>query len=139
MVSRVLVPTDGSEMAERALRYALEVHSGADITVLHVVGEPSPMLARATGLALADDVEEAAEEHAEAVLDRATAIAAEYDAEIDTAVRMGHPAKAIVESAPQYDVVVLGSHGGDIADNLFIGNVAKRVFRRSPVPVTTVR
>lgn len=43
MLSRILVPMDDSEMAERALEYALENFSGAEIIVLHVVGEPSPM------------------------------------------------------------------------------------------------
>jgi len=55
MISRILVPMDDSEMAQRALRYALENHSDADITVLHVVGGPSLMGGEATGLALDDD------------------------------------------------------------------------------------
>lgn len=139
MVSRVLVPVDGSEMALRALRYALEVHSQAEITALHVVGEPSPMLGEAMGLAIADDMREAARAEAAEILEEAEAIAAEYDAEIGTMVEMGHPAKAIVDVAEEYDLVVIGSHGGSLADRLFIGNVADRVFRRSPVPVTTVR
>lgn len=139
MTFRVLVPTDGSEMAERALRYALRAHSDAEITVLHVVGEPSPMLGEAAGLAIAEDIQEAAREQADEVLKGAEAVAAEFDTEIETVVEMGHPARAILEEAEDYDLVVIGSHGGSIADRLFIGNVAERVFRRSPVPVTTVR
>lgn len=139
MVSRVLVPMDDSEMAERALRYALETHPDAEITVVHVVGEPSGMLGEATKLALADDVEAAAEEHARDVLGRAKEVAAEYDIEVDTTVEMGHPARAIVNRAEDFDTIVIGSHGGSLADRLFIGNVAGSVFRRSPVPVTVVR
>lgn len=139
MAFRVLVPIDGSEMAERALRYALETHPDAEITVLHVVGEPSPMFGGATGIAVADDIQEAAREQAETVLDEAEAVAAEFDAEIETVVEMGHPSRAILEEAEDYDLLVIGSHGGSIADRLFIGNVAERVFRRSPIPVTTVR
>jgi len=45
---------DESEMAERALRFALEAHPDAEIIVLHVVGQPSSMMG-AAGLALADD------------------------------------------------------------------------------------
>ena len=37
------------------------------------------------------------------------------------------------------DAVVLGSHGGNLQSRLFVGNVAERVFKRSPVPVTVVR
>lgn len=139
MISRVLVPMDDSEMSERALEYALEAHSGAEITVLHVVGEPSPMMGKAVGLAFEDDIEQAAEEHASEILQRARDIAEQYDTEISTDVAWGNPAKAIVNRAENFDTVVIGSHGGTIAERLFVGNVAERVFRRSPVPVTIVR
>lgn len=139
MIERVLVPMDESDLAEKALRYALEAHPDAEITVLHVVGQPSPMMGPATRLALEDDFEAAAEEHAEKLFDRAREIANEYDAEIDTQVTAGHPAKQIVERAGTFDTVVIGSHGGTIVDRLFVGNITETVFRRCPVPVTVVR
>lgn len=139
MIGRVLVPMDDSELAERALGYALESHPDAEITVLHVVGEPSPMMGKATGLALEEDIERAGERHAEGVFDRASALAAEYDIRILTETRHGSPAKAIVERAEGFDTGIVGSHGGSMVDRLFVGNVAEEVFRRSPVPVTVVR
>ncbi|MEF8819516.1 MAG: universal stress protein, partial [Haloferacaceae archaeon] len=96
MISRLLVPMDSSEMAKRALEYALENHPEADITVLHVEGGPSLMGGAATALALEDDPEEAAEEHSKAVFEDARELAAEYDIEITTEVQMGHPARAIL-------------------------------------------
>ncbi|MDG5821800.1 universal stress protein [Natronococcus sp. A-GB7] len=139
MLSRVLVPMDDSEMAAQALKYALEAHPDAEITVLHVAGGPSSMWGGASGLALADDLEEASQEHAQDVFDRAHEIAAEYDAEIDTEVQLGHPVRAILKQADDYETVVIGSHGGTVAERLFVGNVAQKIFRRSPVPVTVVR
>ena len=139
MIDRVLVAMDDSELGERALEYAIEAFPDAEITVIHVVGEPSGMLGEAAGIALADDIEEAAEERAEAVFDRAREIADEHAVEIDTTVEMGRPARAIVRRAEAFDTVVVGSHGGSLADRLFVGDVAKTVFRRSPVPVTVVR
>jgi nucleotide-binding universal stress UspA family protein len=139
MLSRLLVPIDDSEMARRALEYALENHPDAEITVLHVVGEPSSMWGTATGLALQDDPEAAAEERAESVFDRAHELAAEHEAEIDTEVQLGDPTRAILNRAGDFDTVVLGSHSGTLADRLFVGNVAQKVVRRSPVPVTVVR
>jgi nucleotide-binding universal stress UspA family protein len=139
MISKILVPMDDSEMAQRALEYALENHPDAEITVLHVTGGPSVMGGAATGLALADDIEAAAEEHAKEVFDRARELAAERDIEIDTDVRLGHPARAILNRANGFDAVVIGSHGGSMSDRLFVGNVAQKVFRRSPVPVIVVR
>ncbi|MDY6819714.1 MAG: universal stress protein [Halobacteriales archaeon] len=139
MLSRVLVAMDGSEVAEKALKYSLENHPDADITVLTVVGEPSAMFGKATAIALAERPDEAMQEHAKLVLDRAREIAAEYDAEITTEVKAGHPARVILGRADDFDTIVVGSHGGSLADRVFVGNVAEKVFRRSPVPVTVVR
>ncbi|MFW5964723.1 MAG: universal stress protein [Natronomonas sp.] len=139
MISRVLVPMDDSELAERALRYALSVHEDAEITVLHVVGGPSSMLSGATALALEDDVEEVAKEQANAVFERAREIAADYDATIDTIIEMGSPASSIVGQAEEFDAVVIGSHGSSLADRLIVGNVTQKVFNHCPVPVTIIR
>lgn len=124
-------------MAEHALEHALKMYPDAEITVLHVVGEPSAMMGKATSLALADNVEEAAEEHAAVIFDRAREIAG--DREITTDVAWGSPSKVIVNRAREFDAVVIGSHGGSLADRLLVGNVAQRVFRHSPAPVTVVR
>ncbi|MEF8757130.1 MAG: universal stress protein [Halobacteriales archaeon] len=139
MIERVLVPTDGSEMADRALEYALEVHGDADITVLFVAGEPSPMMWKALSVAMDEEIGEAAQELAKEIFEDAQELAADYDVELDTAVAMGSPAQQIVEHAEDFDAVVIGSHSGDLQSRLFVGNVAERVFKRSPVPVTVVR
>lgn len=139
MISRVLVPMDGSEMAERALEYALEAHPDAETTVLCVVGEPSAMMGQAVGIALSDDVKKAAEERADDVLEAAREIAVEHGREIATEVAVGHPSRAILNRAEAFDTVVIGTHSGSLSDRLLVGNVAETIFRRSPVPVTVVR
>ncbi|MGM0448864.1 MAG: universal stress protein [Methanobacteriota archaeon] len=139
MIERVLVAMDGSDLSERALRYALDGHPDAEITVLHVVGGASPMMGQATGVALSDTGDGGIPEAAEPVLERAHEIAAEYDAALETIVEVGRPARQIIDHAETFDVVVLGTHSGSLADRLFVGNVAKTVFQRSPVPVTVVR
>ena len=139
MISRVLVPMDESEMAERALRFALEAHPDAEIVVLHVVGQPSSMMGSAAGLALADDTEEAAAEQASDLLEHARNIAVERGVEIDTEVMAGHPARSVVEASEEFDVVVIGSHSGSLADRLLVGNIAEKIVRGSAAPVTVVR
>lgn len=139
MVSQILVAMDDSEMAAEALRYALELETDGDVTVMTVVGGPSFMMGESTGIALADDPQTKAEEVAEPVVERAKRIAAEHDVDIETVVRVGHPAREIVNAAEAFDTVVIGSHGGSLADRLVVGNVAETVFKRSPVPVIAVR
>jgi nucleotide-binding universal stress UspA family protein len=139
MITRVLVAMDGSEVSERALQYALEVHDDAEVTVLYVAGEPSSMMGEAAGIALAEDLSDEAREQAEAVADRAREIASEYDATVDVEVAMGRPGKRIVERADGVDTVIVGTHDGSLVDRLLVGNVAQTVFKSSPVSVTVVR
>jgi nucleotide-binding universal stress UspA family protein len=139
MISSVLVPMDDSEMAESALEYALSAFPEADVTVIHVVGEPSGMMGKAVGLSLSEDFEADAQELAEPVLDRADKIAGEHDREIEKTIKAGDPIRSILNQADDYDTVVIGTHGGSLADRLFVGDVAAKIFRRSPVPVVSVR
>ena len=142
MTSRILVPMDDSEHAGQALEYALDNFPDADVSVLHVVGVPSPMMGEATGLALADDLEEAAAQRAEPVFERARKIATEREREIRTVVGIGHPARNIIDRAENYDTIVLGAHGADwsrATRRFLVGNVAETVSKRAPVPVIIVR
>ncbi len=142
MLSRVLVPMDDSEHAGDALEYALENFPEAEITVVHVVGVPSPMMGETTALALADDIGEAAAERAEPVFERARKRAAAYDRELETVVEIGHPARKILDRAEDYDTIVLGAHGADwdrAARQFLVGNVAETVSKRARIPVVVVR
>lgn len=139
MVSSVLVPMDGSELAARALTYALEIHPDATVTVLHVLGGGSPMMGEATSVALEEGTQGVGNEQSAAVFDRARQIADVHGATVETAVDYGDPADVIVEHASEFDAVVLGSHSGSLVRRLFVGNTAASVVRSSPVPVTTVR
>jgi len=133
---------DDSTMAERALEYAIEMYVEPEITVLHVVGGATMMMGDAVSLALEDDMGAAAQERATPVFERAQSLADNHGVDIDTVVGIGDPARAIIKRADDHDTVVMGSHGKhseDIARGFLIGNVAQKVFRRSPVPVTTVR
>jgi len=90
MISRILVPMDDSEMAEQALTYALDNHPEANITVLHAVGGPTIMMGQAVGLALEENLDEAAAERAEPVFERGREVAADRDRQINTVVEIGH-------------------------------------------------
>ncbi|RKD93381.1 universal stress protein [Halopiger aswanensis] len=142
MLSRILVPMDDSEHASHALEYALDNHPEAEITVLHVVGVPSMMMGEAVSLALDDNINEAAADHAEPVFERAREIANERDREIDTSIGIGHPARDILDRAEDYDTIVLGAHGEDwnrATRRFLVGNITETVSKRAPIPVIIVR
>ena len=139
MIDRVLVPMDESEMAGKALEYALEVHDGAEITVLYVAGQPSAMMGQAVRMALETDLSDAANEAAKAVFEDAREMAADYDVTLQTEVTLGSPAAQIIEHAGDHDAVVMGSHSSNLRETLFTGNIAEKVSTGAPVPVTLVR
>jgi nucleotide-binding universal stress UspA family protein len=47
----------------------------------------------------------------------------------------------IVKTATEgeFDLVVLGTHGHSMIDDLLLGSVARGVVKKSPMPVLTVR
>ncbi|RKD97927.1 universal stress protein [Halopiger aswanensis] len=141
MATRVLVPMDGSEPAEAALEYVLEMHPEADITVLHVIELEGTTLTVDDGLGFDDEVQRGMEEQAEAVFDRAQELAEEaaHEGDLETTTGIGDPTRSIIDAAADADLVVIGSHGRHGAARLLLGSVAETVARRSPVPVTIVR
>ncbi|MDL5361247.1 universal stress protein [Halalkalicoccus sp. NIPERK01] len=144
MVEHVLVPIDDSKRSTKALEFALGEYPGAEITALHVMDPSDDAIYTGGELSVPLDVEEVREQHkrrAETLLEEAREVASDHGVEIDTATRVGKPARAIVEYAEEQDVdhVVLGSHGRSGASRILLGSVAERVARRAPVPVTIVR
>lgn len=138
---RVLVPYDGSEQAEAALEYAREIHDGDEIVLLYVLDYVEAGYRAAPEAALAGYWEEwydEAEASGEELLAEASAA---FDADVETNVVAGSPARAIVEFVDDgsIDAVVIGSHGREGLSRILLGSVAETVVRRSPVPVTVVR
>jgi nucleotide-binding universal stress UspA family protein len=146
-MTTVLVPVDGSPMADRALERALADYPDADLRLLNVID-----FAEATyGLPLGGGTgnylnawEESARDEAETLLEEARATAADhesFDGTVETAVETGPPARTIVEYADRCDAdyVVTGSHGRSGASRVLLGSVAESVVRRAPCPVLVVR
>lgn len=141
MAKRILVGMDDSEHAEDALQYVFENFPDTEVSVIHVLGVPSPMMGEATTLALADDLDAAAAERAEPVFERAQGVAADHDRAIETIVGIGHPARNIIDRADAFDTIVVGAHGADwsrATRRFLVGNVAETVAKRAPVPVVVV-
>jgi nucleotide-binding universal stress UspA family protein len=139
--SHVLVPFDGSPLADEALREALELFE-CRLTVLNVVTPLDAGMSESGILEPGEDRREEARERAERVVERAKTQASDVDRTIEAAVETGDPAETILEYVDDHDVdhVVMGGHGGergDIARRL-LGTVATSVVGESPVTVTVV-
>ncbi len=140
MTTKVLVPYDGSEQAEEALRHALRTHDDAEVVVLHIidpVGKGGKKGAKATWWNM---WYEDREKQAEATLEEAREIAEEEGHEITTEIRTGKPSKKIIEYAEEevVDAIIMGRQGETGLSRVLLGSSADKVARHSDVPVTLV-
>ncbi len=140
--SHVLVPLDGSPLAEAALEEALERYD-TRITVLNVVTPLDAPMIEGGMLEPGEERRETANERAERLVGRAAERAEEVGRRVETVVRTGDPAETILEYIEEHDVdyVVMGGHGGQqrpLARRL-LGTVATSVVGEASVTVTVVR
>mgnify|MGYP000082529718 CR=1 FL=1 len=142
MFDTVVIATDGSASAERAVSAALDLGGRFDATVhaLYVVdaGEiaGSPETVR-------EEFEQALATTGGKALTfvRETAEAETAEDAVVTAVREGDPAREICQYAREIDadVIATGTRGRHGEHGYLLGSVAEGVVRRSDVPVLTVR
>ena len=140
--THVLVPLDGSPLADEALTHALDTFDSR-VTVLNVV-TPLDSAMSEGGVLERDDERRA---HARAAADQIVATAKrrarEMGREVETVVETGDPADMILEFVAAHDVehVVMGGHGGtgEGLGSRLLGTVATRVVGEAPVTVTVVR
>jgi nucleotide-binding universal stress UspA family protein len=138
---RVLVPLDGSAIAEGALSFIRQVAGplDLDVTLLCVV-VPSPPGVVEGGPVIVDDAAQL-QAKAEAYL---APLAAELRAggvRVATEVRRGDPVIEILAGAREMraDLIAMTTHGRTGFGRLLLGSVAEAVLRQSGVPVILMR
>lgn len=140
MYEQILVPTDGSDGAKRALEHALAIADSFDASIhtLHVV--------RAQGISDALDEDEYADvldrldEAGRDAVETVESRAAEAGHEVETTVTRGVPATEIEGYAAEndVDVIVMATAGRTGSAREMLGSVTEAVIRSSSVPVLTV-
>jgi len=139
MFRKFVVPLDGSELAERALPYAVRLARAGQgrITLVRVALAPPSMNVDGTGWER--DQREAIDE-AEHYLGAMAEKLAEQ-APVETVVPYGRPAAQILDQVRQLDAdgVVMATHGRTGLAHLLYGSVAETVLAESGVPVLLVR
>lgn len=140
--THVLVPLDGSPLADEALTQALAIFD-CRITVLNVVTPLDTRMSEGGVLEPSEQRRAAARERADRLIDRAEERTAADGRTIETAVETGDPAETILEYVEDHDVdhVVMGGHGGERGElaRRLLGTVATAVVGEAPVTVIVVR
>jgi nucleotide-binding universal stress UspA family protein len=143
MFRSIVVGTDGSDTATRAVREAIDLAKslGAQIDIVSAYSEhrprsglhrvPPPRAASAT----------AERGAADATLEAAAALAGQAGVQADTHAREGEAANAILELAErtQADLIVVGNLGMTGATRFLLGSVPNRISHSAHCSVLIVR
>lgn len=141
MYKRIVVPLDGSELAEQALGEAISLARKIDspLHLIRVVDTYRTQSLPATGMALDYSMlAELAEEEIEDATSYLQKKVDELQQQGLTAtgdVLHGPIARQIVSAADEGDVIVMSSHGRTGIKRWFLGSVAEEVMRHASCPV----
>jgi nucleotide-binding universal stress UspA family protein len=149
MYRRILVPLDGSKLAECALPHAEELAKGCDTEKVILVSvtervqgyrafdEPGQPM----GQQLVPEAFGKKEKQAQRYLGRIAKAIEAKGVKVDTEVLLGDPAEEIVIYAkhPGCDLIVIASHGRSGVSRWTHGSVADKILRGSTVPVLMIR
>ncbi len=165
MYKRILVTLDGSPLSEEVLPQAERLVAGTytSVTLLRVAELPEQTVARrvptpmpavivGSGSALATKTEPhlvetrdqaimRVNEEVEAYLNEKAHPLRAKGIEIESARRLGHPAKEIIHYAQTHDVdlIMMSTHGRSGLGRMFLGSVAGRVLMSGVKPVLLIR
>ncbi len=143
MYTKILVPLDGSALAERALPHAGEIAraTGAEVILMQVVRAPL------------GDTPEAGQEEENKAFQVAVAeartylgktsekLVGEWNARVRPEILEGSPAEGILGIAHKEDVdlIIMSTHGRSGVSRLLMGSVAEKVMLTTKRPVMLVK
>jgi nucleotide-binding universal stress UspA family protein len=145
MYSRILIATDGSELADKAVDQGLDLAKtvGAKATIVRVTNLPAPIVYE--GVVVALPTEEVRQEIAARVTEYFSVIrqkAAAAGVDIET-VQVEHdfPWQAILDAAKQKgsELIVMASHGRRGISAMLLGSETQKVLTHSTIPVLVCR
>ena len=143
MYERVLVPLDGSELAEAILPFAEQVAGplDAELVLLRVVELMSTIEAIASAGVVTPDTLALREMDAKRYLLEIEQRLAKKGLRVHTRVAFGPPAEEILASARAAGagLIAMATHGRSGLGRVLWGSVAEAVLRASSVPVLLIR
>jgi nucleotide-binding universal stress UspA family protein len=137
-IDRVLVPVDGSVLAETAVYRAVDLVRETGATVYLVRAAEAHTLPGADPIEAQVAVVKVAEDYLQHVKAR---LAEGGFRNVETSVWYGSPTFAIVEAARRRraDLIVMTTHGRSGLGRLIMGSVAESVLRATETPILLLR
>lgn len=145
MAGKILVPTDGSEMADKAANWAIDMAkiTGDSLIFLSVVDDYAPAFSYDLESGVTIDLGEMIElrdKYIRDFVDKLTDKAKESGVKSEGKIIQGHAWEEILKEADSsgVDLIVMGSHGRRALAAAVMGNVTINVIHGAKVPVTVI-
>lgn len=138
-VERVLIPVDGSDSSRNACKYGTQlVNSRYPKIYLLNVWEP---ITRTIGGEKAEKLRQNAEAKSMAMLEEYKKLLEPCDMDVELISRSGRPDYVIlnVQDELDCDLIVIGSRGLSVLENVIMGSVVTRVLEGASCPVLVTR
>jgi len=148
MISKILVPTDGSKTAQKAARYGVDLAKqlNSSVIILSVIDQRSyigqTVPAAQTAMHVIEPIEDYLQEAAEGYAGEIKKLCDKNGVQSKTVITKGHPVEGIVKEAKKSkaDLIVMGSHGRSALAAAVLGSVAYGVIHKdTKIPVLLVK
>ena len=148
MISKILVPTDGSKIAQKAGIYAVglakQLH--ASIIVISVM-DKRLLVSRTVSVGrsqpgVAESIEDYQKEAAERYAGEIKKLCEQKEVQSKAVIKTGHPVEEIVKEAEKSkaDLIVIGSHGQSALVAATLGSVSYGVIHKdTKIPILLVK
>jgi nucleotide-binding universal stress UspA family protein len=136
MISKILVPSDGSKTAKKAAAYAVDLAKQlkASIIILSVIDQRSLIAqtvpASETAMQTIEPIEDYLKEAAEGYTGEIKKLCDKNGVAAKISIKMGHPVDEIIKEAKKskVDLIVMGSHGRSAFSATVLGSVSYGVI-----------
>jgi len=140
MIKKILVPTDGSAHARKALEYASDFASKYQATV-HLIHVIVPLHSVPEGY-VDRQIEDHQQKVAEKIIEEAEKEMKKKDVEsYQSTILQGNPAQEIIEFARDnnVDMIIMGSRGAGMFETFMLGSVSHSVCHLADCTCVTVK
>jgi len=148
MYKKILLPTDGSEHANKAAKQAIWIAStsGAELIALNVietsslVGLPAEDLIVRIKEMLKEEGRKSLEKIADILKETEIQGECQKEVKLTTNTEEGSPSDVIIKTVKEEDIdlIVMGTSGKHGLDRFLLGSVTENVVRSAPCPVLVV-
>jgi nucleotide-binding universal stress UspA family protein len=148
MIKKILVPLDGSKLAESVLPFVLEIAKkmGTEVAMVTVTNRtqgywPFEDASRPTEIRLVAQASCTMEEHATSYLKTAAKSLEDSGIKVTKEVICGKTAEEIIFYANNNhcDLIVISTHGRSGLGKFTHGSTAKQIFKLAHIPVTVIQ